>query len=283
MTRAWQIRLTALAVMACTACGPAASAQVGAGARGTRTNQTRKPVRNFNAELKTLGDQIGTAFHVKVLVDPAIFVAAQPATPANSQTVEAAMTAVSTAVKNTAWRRVYLLKTDAAAIQAPAKIAAAMRALDLISHTGLVVEDTATRRATWLGKNINVGPELSQNLTEQQYSSEPLYVIYSTSADTGTGTPQERMLDLQRQQMDLMMRMDPDQMSSAMAAGMQMYMNLDPATRSQFMGNMIRSGIQMWGNMPADQRQQMMGEIMGQIGPMFGGGGQGGAGGGPRP
>jgi hypothetical protein len=243
--------------------------------RGGGVTARRPAPKNYIGELRDLAESMGKQYQTRIVVDPAIFVTSKPVAPDANLAIEKAMDALAGQVKNTAWRRVYLKQGAGAALPALVKLADAVRSLDRVEQSGIVLENPATRRATTYVKDYAVSPSFKEELTNGQFSADPVYVLYSTGLAAGAGgtTPQERMQNLQREQMELMMQMDPDQVAQAMQQGMQMFMSLDPQTRSQFMGNMMRAGMQMFMNMPAEQRQELMQSIFQtfQQGGVFGG------------
>lgn len=213
--------------------------------------QRRVAPRNYLPQLQPIVQAIAEHFRARIIVDPAIIVPAAPREPAAAQSVEAALDSLVGGLKNVAWRRVYLTRAEAAAVPAADRLAAAVRSLGMIEQAGLIVVNPATQRATSFLKSFAVPANFDQVLDAQQFALAPVYVLYSTAADAvgaGGASIQDQLMSLQRQQMDLMMRLDPEQMTQAMSQGMQMYMNMDPQTRSQFFGNMMRAGMQMWMN-----------------------------------
>lgn len=238
----------------------------------TRPGTRRPAPKNFFNDLRALTDKLSDRYSVKVVTDPAIVVTTMPTRPAEDASLNAALDSLAGQLKRTAWRRVYVKAAQANAVTDPGKLASSVRALELVEHSGLVLENPMTRQATAYVKNYPVSGSFSQELEDQQFSQKAIYVLFSTDprADASK-TMEDRMADLQREQMDLMMQMDPDQLSNAMARGMQMFMNLDPASRAQYMGTMMRAGMQMFQNMPADQRQQLMQDVFQNAGGLFGG------------
>ncbi len=235
----------------------------------------RQPPKNYLAELKTVADDVAKRYQVKIVVDPAAFVAATPKIASNATTIETAMDSLAKQVRGGTWRRAYLNQTQANTVPAPEKLVDVVRALDRVEQSGIILENPATKRATAYMKNYAVSSTFKDDLAAQSFNTAPVYVLYA-AAEAG-GTPDmDRFMDLQRQQMDMMMRMDPDSMARAMQNSMNMFMSADPQTRQQFMGNMMRSGMQMFMNMPAEQRNALMQEAMRNAQQMFGGqGGQG--------
>lgn len=252
--------------------------------------------RSYTVELATMAESLGKKFNARVVVDPTLFVPAPPTEPASANTIEEAVQALVSGIRNAAWRKVYLTRSEASAGIPAAKLASMVRAVDMLETGGLVLENPGTRRAVSLQKNLPILPGFAEELQSLNFDPVPVYVIYSTVGGGSGGNVQDRFLDLQRQQLELMMQMDPDTLASAMAQGMQMFMSLDPQTRSQLVGHMMRSGMQMfmqmdprartelvgglvrssmemWSNLPPEQRQrfmqdmmQMGQQIMGQMG-----------------
>jgi len=257
--------------------------------------------RSYTPEFVAVTEQIAKRFDARIVVDPGLFVAAPPSDPVQAKSVDEAVTALTGGLKNAAWRKVYLTRSEAASGLPAAKLAAMVRALDALETGGLVLENPGTRRAVSFQKNLPILPGFAEELRSLNFEPVPVYVIYSTLGEGTGGSVQDRFLDLQRQQLELIMQMDPDTLSDAMAQSMQMFMSLDPQTRSQFVGNMmragmqmfmnldprirnemvgglVRSGMEMWSNMPPEQRQRFMQEMMQMGQQLFGqAGGQAGA------
>jgi hypothetical protein len=240
-------------------------------------NQRRPAPKNYNAELKLIAENVAQRLNIRIVVDPALFVAAAPKAPAEAQTPEQAMAALVATLKEASWRRVYLTQAQASAVPAAAKLAASVRALDQLEQSGIVLENPQTKKATTYVKNYNVSPTFNEDLTAGQFSPTPIYVIYSTNPFASAMSPQDRMMDLQKQQMEMMMNMSPEEVGEAMSRGMQLWQN--PATRQQMMGTMMKAGMQMFQNMSPEQRNEMMQQSMQIFQQSFGG--QGGPGAGP--
>jgi hypothetical protein len=241
-----------------------AMAQLYQGQARPRSLGRRAMQKNYIKELQDLAATLSRQYQVKIVVDPALMVTAPPKAPSENATIQAAMDSLARQIKNAAWKRVYLNQAQAASPPPAAKLAATVRALDLLEQNALVLEDPTSRTATSFVKNFRIPENFSEALAAQQFSPNAIYVLYSTlpmqGGDDGTGRSlQEQMLELQRRQMELMLQVDdPDLMAQMMAQGMQMWQGLDPQTRGRFMAMMMRAGMQMWQNMPPEQRQQIL-------------------------
>lgn len=264
-----------------------ANAQLNGGTQQRRNpNAARRPApKNYITDLKTIADDLSKRYSVRVVVDPALFIATPPKAPAENLSVEQAMSTLAVPLKDIAWRRVYFTQAQGNVVPAADRLAMAVRALDQVEQSGLVLENPTTKQATTFMKNWAVTPTFAADLTASQFAATPIYVIYAVNpADSGK-SPMDKFSDLQRQSMEMMMNMDPDQMGEAMSRSMDMIMNMDPDTRSRFMGMQMQAGMKMLQNMTPEQRNELMQQSM----KMFqqGGfgipGGPGGGGNGRRP
>jgi hypothetical protein len=240
---------------------------------GNRATQLRRPVpKNYLADLKLITDALAAKNNTKIVLDPSIFVAVKPTAPVEGSALPAALDALTSQLKKVSWRRVYLTQVHAGSPPPPEKLAASVRTLDQIEQAGLILENPLTRRATSYMKEFAVPANFGEALQAQQFSTDGIIVIYSTVGGPDlTKSAEDRFFDLQKQQMDMMMQMDPDQLGQAMSRGMELWNQMDPTTRSAFMGQMMRAGMQMFNNMSPDQKQQMMQDAMQMFGGLGGG------------
>ncbi|NLH99992.1 MAG: hypothetical protein GX446_10955 [Chthonomonadales bacterium] len=276
-------------------------ALVGGASAQAQRNTARKAPQSFTADFAAMAQKVGQAMNVRIVVDPTVFVATPPKEPQILDTPEATVAAMVSGLKDVAWRKVYLMQSESTSGLRPERLAAMVRALDMLETGGLVLENPATRRAISVQKNLPVLPGFGDELRQRQFDPNAVYVIYSTVGGGLGGTIEDKFLDLQRQQLELMMQMDPDALAETFAKGMQMwssldpqtqsrlfgnmmragtqmFMNMDPGVRANLIGGMMRSGMEMWANMPPDQRaritqemMQMGQQIMGQMGGAGGG------------
>lgn len=228
--------------------------------RGALNRPANHP--NFLTDFRATAEAVGKRYDVRVVVDPAIFVGVRSKMPAPDLTVDKAMDALVAEGKNIAWRRVYLTKAAAAALPAADKLAESVRALDKVQQTGLVMENPLTKRATTVVKDWPVTDTFANDLTSNQFSATPVYVIYAPVASEEGRSAKERLAELQKESMDLMMSMDPQELSDAMGSMMQTVMNMDPQTRARFMGMQMQAGMQMFQNMTPEQRNELMQSAM---------------------
>jgi hypothetical protein len=252
-------------------------AQVGNRPGLNRGPAFKKPApKNYFSSLKEITDALAAKFEVKVVADPAIFVSTKPTAPSNSSNVFVALDVLVSQLKKVSWKRIYLTQNQGDVLPPPEKLAASIRAMELVEQSGIVLENPATRKGSTLIKNFDIPSNFETELKAQEFNPKGVYVLYSIAPGAdGAKSMEDRFFDLQSEQMNLMMQMDGDQLSQAMARGMDLYAQLDPGTRSALMGQMMRSGMQMFMNMPADQRQQLMQDAASMFGGIGGGPGPG--------
>ena len=124
----------------------------------------------------------------------------------------------------------------------------------------MIVADAQNQKISTLKKDNAPISDLNTELTAQKLDKTPVIVLYFSSknvTDLALGQPAANKLgDIQRQQMQLMLQMDPNQIANATKNSMSMMMNLDPNTRVQMMVGTATGFIQMMQSLPPDQRRQ---------------------------
>ncbi|HXG23543.1 MAG TPA: hypothetical protein VNJ09_03230, partial [Chthonomonadales bacterium] len=101
--------------------------------------------KNYLKELQDLAANLSRRYQAKIVVDPALIVTAPPKAPAESATIQAVMDSLARQIKNAAWKRVYLGQAQAASPPPAAKLAATVRALDMLEQNALVLEDPSSQ------------------------------------------------------------------------------------------------------------------------------------------
>src|SRR5260221_448119 len=143
----------ALLSLSALAIAPAAPAMAQLGNR-PGLNQGPGPKRpspkNYFSSLKEITDGLSTKFNVKVVADPAIFVPVKPVVPKDSTNINVALDALTSQLKKVSWRRIYLTQNTGSILPPADKLAASIRAMELVEQSGIVLENTATRKASTL-------------------------------------------------------------------------------------------------------------------------------------
>lgn len=214
------------------------------------------PVQTAMTQDDFAGRAEGLAMHyqVRILVDPDI-----PAAPANAPQEEAALTdaldRLARQSPGVAWRRLYVNKD--AAIPTPAKLAAAVRALEHLPQRGLAVENPGTRRALlFLPGNRQSAPAVS--FQESAGATKPLYLFYLVRGTTDGLTAAERLTELQDQYLELLARLPASQRPNPVQIGFQTLQNLDAAQREAFLRRAVAAGTQAWDSADAPARDEMV-------------------------
>lgn len=202
---------------------------------------------------KALAATLSDRFKATVIVDPALLVESPPELPPADAPIEEALAAVSAALPGSAWRRVYLTEAQLERLPAAERLAAWVRALEQLETGNLVLQDVAKRRATTYRK---AEPLASLSVLRRRggLTDQPVYLLYSTTPLAHGGTPEERLVDLQRQQIGLMLRMSPEQMAQSMTPAIRAFPSADPETRARLMGLPAMAGLMaVW--MPREAKE----------------------------
>jgi hypothetical protein len=202
---------------------------------------------------KALAAALSGRFGVTVLVDPALAVASPPELPAMDASVEGAFAAVTRELPGSAWRRVYLTEAQQKRLPSAEKLAAWVRTLEQLEPDRLVLQQAATRPATVYRKAepLEALPALRRR---GGFGDQPIYLILSTTPAARGGTLEERLLDLQRQQIGLMLRLSPEQMAQTMAQTIRAFPAADAGTRARLMALPAMAGLMaVW--MPREAKE----------------------------
>jgi hypothetical protein len=105
--------------------------------------------------------------------------------------------------------------------------------LEGLTCGSLVIENAATRPVTTYRQSAPL--DLAQR-EAQRLDPRPVYLLYNPLPSARGETRGQRLADLQRQQMALMLRMDPVQVASSMQQLIHAYDAADQETRSRLMG-----------------------------------------------
>jgi hypothetical protein len=232
----------------------AAPKEVGAGGNGVSRHPAGSAVRAGPGDTRALAAALSDRFHAVVLVDPALLVTTPVELPKAELTVEQALTAVAAALPAAAGRRIFLTEAQRQRLPAVEKLAAAARGIASLAPFSLLIENPAAQRSTLYLREQPIA--LLPALKEQgRFSREAVYLLYDTSPDARGGTVEERVADLQQQQIGLMLRMDPAQMAQSMALGISAFPGADEEMRARLMGLPAMAGL-MAAWMPREAKER---------------------------
>jgi hypothetical protein len=191
-------------------------------------------------------------------VDPALTVRV---TPTQADTLEKALDDLVANARDVVWRKVYTNKILGMEPN-PEQILSAVRALLTIELGGVMVVNPRSATLNSFVANYPAPPNLEDTLEQMQppFSAKPVYVIVNPRPQQAAlrGTPTEQFAQLQQQLFELMAKMSPEERSQALRAGMQMWMNADPALRNQMIFEGMRMSFEYWQSLSPDQQREMM-------------------------
>ena len=153
------------------------------------------------------------------------------------------------------WRRVYVPERDLVRLKKRGATAAwiqAVRSLDALESEPLDLEDPESgRRVRFELRKPRAGNDPAESLRGDM---RKLYLVLSATPSARGRTREERLLDLQRQQVDLMLRMSPEQMAAAMGPLVAAYGAAGPEERRRLIGLPLTAGM-MAGWMPRHAKE----------------------------
>jgi hypothetical protein len=205
-----------------------------------------RPSATYLADLKRIAKELGQRLSCTVLIDPALYLTARPAEPPVAADIETALEEVIRPLSGVG-KRLLLLPAQPAGesgphMPAPGKLAQAVRELETIEQKSIILEDPWTRRAASFVQSPGALSVLKHEEGRPDFSPQRIYLLYAISA--GAQTPADlRYADLQRQQLELMLHMAPEDLSQAMEQGIQRYQTQPEGTRTSTMGLPMMAGM----------------------------------------
>lgn len=203
---------------------------------------------------RTLSQRYGTPF----LVDPEIYLIARPRLPEPELAADEAGAALAGAVHGVAFRALYLpnaVRDDLEHLDV-ARLAGGVRELMAAPSATSLFEDGSGPPLLLRG-NLRKPYEIDAELDRSGFSRRIVYLFYSTTASGRGATYVERLADLQRQQMRLLLKMSPDQLSGLMEQQLQTYQAADPQTRNNILSLPVMAWMMAtWMPRAAKERRQ---------------------------
>lgn len=215
------------------------------------------PPRNAApGDARALAAALAARYGAPFLIDPSLLLPASLPLPAADLPAEKALAALLSTLPGAAGRRVYLPEAQQKRLPLPERLAAAARGLDELSPFSFLVEDLARGRATLYVKE-RPATSLPMLIEQGGLSDHALYLLYNSTPAARGGTLEERVADLQRQQMGLLLRMSPEQMALAAEPVIRAFAGADAETRSRLMSLPAMAGLMaVWMPREAKERQQ---------------------------
>jgi len=225
---------------------------------GGRTQRGATQKDDGRVPIAQAAQEVAQKFKVQIIVDPALTVRV---TPTQADTLEKALDDLVANARDVVWRKVYTNKILGMEPN-PEQILSAVRALLTIELGGVMVVNPRSATLNSFVANYPAPPNLEDTLEQMQppFSAKPVYVIVNPRPQQAAlrGTPTEQFAQLQQQLFELMAKMSPEERSQALRAGMQMWMNADPALRNQMIFEGMRMSFEYWQSLSPDQQREMM-------------------------
>jgi hypothetical protein len=162
----------------------------------------------------------------EVLVEPGLYLDPPGPAPAGEPPIEKMLDALAAGSPEVTWRRLYLTPARARPLPGAERLAAEVRTLELPDCASLA----ASRQETDLYLHGRLDSPAVRKAGK--FSDQPVYLLYRAVQAAGS-TPEERFADLQRRQLDLLLRLNPDQLERSMEQVVQTYNTTAPASRGR--------------------------------------------------
>jgi hypothetical protein len=197
---------------------------------------------------------------------------AKPNTPVTVEgeaaTLDEALTRV-TGPLGLIWRKIYLpgREGDGTGEQ----VRAAARALEAMEGSGVIVEDPSLGKATLFMRSVPSAADFETKVRATWPQMHPYYLISDPRAAArpdaarkepaaarkpGAPTPEE-FAALERQRMEMFLRLTPEQRAAATAQAMDVFLQADPAVMQEMMQTGMQAWLQSMQRMTPEQRQQL--------------------------
>jgi hypothetical protein len=202
------------------------------------------PTAGFTAEFLSAARALAGEEQVTILVDPGVFAPNRVRFPERGQDLQERLTALSKGQPAIVWRRVFVRDKDLYRLKktgATAAFVQGVRSLDALQAPEAELQDPfAGRQVRFEIRKPANGKKPSETLPEEV---KPLYLLLNAAPSAHGRSREERLLDLQRQQVSLMLRMTPDQMASAMGPLVRNYGAASPDERRRLIGLPLMAGL----------------------------------------
>lgn len=206
--------------------------------------------RPLQARVEALARRAGA----RIVLDPALAEPAALPAEAPGAPVERALTRLAESLRGAAWRRVYLTPERERAMPDPERLAAWCRAAGAVHPRQLLVTDPTGKHRV-LAERLPA-TALPARRAAAGLSARPVYVLLSTEPPPDGLTADERLDELQRQQ--LAAPVPREGLALTMERVVRMAQAGNPAALEQALAPLQRAGMECWERTPPAQRQEMM-------------------------
>ena len=214
-------------------------------------------------EIQRVAQNLSERTHKSVLLDGTVKPTLPVTLTGSAKTVEEALDQLTKPLGLT-WKKVYVMKSSAPANGE--QIARLVETVKGVSTSGLVVEDPASHQVTLYLRDLPATPNLEAQIHTAWPFLQPVYLLSNPKAavpklekkEPPRPVTPDQFAAMERQRMDMFMKLSPDERAKAMQQAMGMVFQTDPAA----MQEMMRAGMQAWmqtmQQMTPEQRQQML-------------------------
>jgi hypothetical protein len=188
----------------------------------------------------------------------------------NDVPVDAALTAVCKST-NLIWRKVYI-DPKSELLDKPDRFAATLRLMAGLSFPDLVIASSSNSK---IGVHCQQkqGVQDAQDKIVKDLGMEPVYLVSNdalvAAKEAAKNTPVSKYTEMAKEQLDMFMKMTPEDREQAMMAGLDLMDSVGPEYYSSMMQTMMNSdpvklqriqkrGTDMLFSMTSEQRRQMM-------------------------
>jgi hypothetical protein len=207
-------------------------------------------------DTRSLAAALTTRYGTPFLVDPSLLFSGPAALPAADLPAEKALAALAHRLPGAAGRRVYLPEARQKRLPSPERLAAVVRGLDEMVPFSLLIENPGRERATLYLKD-QPSAFLPMLIEQGQLSERPLSLLYSRTPAARGDSVEDRVADLQRQQIGLLLRMSPEELTQAAETVIRSFPTADADTQSRLMGLPAMAGLMaVWLPRETKEREQ---------------------------
>lgn len=194
--------------------------------------------RNYLAELRNILAELAYQHSIRVLVEPTLYIAQRPGPVDKSLGTAESLDAALASNRDIAWRRVVLPAGKAPPL--PGELAAQVRLWESANVDQFILEAGSPRVSA--GALTLTGEALKAAAACLGEGRETIYLIYGIT-DHRSKPASARLTDLLRSQMEQMVRMSPEEISSTMTDAIQEYHNAGPTRREKLMALPVMAGM----------------------------------------
>lgn len=214
-------------------------------------------------EIQRVAQSLTERTHKTVLLDSSVKQSLSVSSSGSAGTIEEALDRLIRPMGLT-WKKIYVMKSSRPA--SGDRVAELARTVKEVAAPGLVVEDPQAHRVTFYLRDLPAAPDLEAQIHTAWPFLEPVYLVSDPRAEKKKPEPKEKpkpaspehFAQMERERMDMFLKMSPEDRTKAMQQAMGMVLQTDPAA----MQEMMRSGMQAWmqtmQQMTPEQRQQFL-------------------------